>query len=135
MTPSFLPSRSCKLILPVLSRLASESLRLRTLIPAGHQLDRDPGHHRAAQQGVERDLPAEPATTMAKTAGETALTIRILGAAVALAPSTPRNNSSSFRVTILVSRFCVFWIRKTIKKVTIVVPVLMKSCQVSEYLK
>ena len=30
------------------------------------------------------------------------------------------------------SRFWVFWIRKTIKKVTIVVPVLMTSCHVSE---
>jgi hypothetical protein len=29
------------------------------------------------------------------------------------------------------SRFCVFWIKNTIKKVTIVVPVLMTSCQVS----
>jgi hypothetical protein len=48
------------------------------------------------------------------------------------APSTPRNSSSSFRATILVSRFWVFWMRKTIKNVTIVVPVLMKSCQVSE---
>ena len=30
------------------------------------------------------------------------------------------------------SRFCVFWIRNTIKKVTIVVPVLMTNCHVSE---
>jgi hypothetical protein len=30
-----------------------------------------------------------------------------------------------------VSRFCVFWIRNTIRKVTIVVPVLMTSCQLS----
>jgi hypothetical protein len=30
------------------------------------------------------------------------------------------------------SRFCEFWIRKTIRKVTIVVPVLMTSCHVSE---
>ena len=29
------------------------------------------------------------------------------------------------------SRFCVFWIRKTIRKVMMVVPVLMTSCQVS----
>ena len=29
------------------------------------------------------------------------------------------------------SRFWVFWIRKTIRKVTMVVPVLMTSCQVS----
>ena len=33
------------------------------------------------------------------------------------------------------SRFCVFWIRKTIRKVTIVVPVLMTSCQVSDQWK
>ncbi len=32
----------------------------------------------------------------------------------------------------LKSRFWVFWIRKTIRKVTIVVPVLITSCQVSE---
>ena len=32
----------------------------------------------------------------------------------------------------LLSRFCVFWIRNTIRKVTMVVPVLMTSCQVSE---
>ena len=30
------------------------------------------------------------------------------------------------------SRFCVFWIRNTIRKVTIVEPVVMISCQVSE---
>ena len=30
-----------------------------------------------------------------------------------------------------VSRFCVFWIRNTIRNVTMVVPVLMTSCQVS----
>jgi len=30
------------------------------------------------------------------------------------------------------SRFCAFWIRNTIRKVTIVVPVLMISCHVSE---
>src|SRR5215218_9109406 len=29
------------------------------------------------------------------------------------------------------SRFCVFWIRNTIRNVTIVVPVLITSCQVS----
>jgi hypothetical protein len=32
----------------------------------------------------------------------------------------------------LESRFCVFWIRKTIRKVMIVVPVLMTHCQTSE---
>src|SRR5690349_12398117 len=30
-----------------------------------------------------------------------------------------------------VSRFCVFWIRNTIRNVTMVVPVLITSCQVS----
>jgi len=30
------------------------------------------------------------------------------------------------------SRFCVLWIKKTIRKVRMVVPVLMTSCQVSE---
>src|ERR1044072_9398301 len=34
-----------------------------------------------------------------------------------------------------VSRFWVFWIRNTIRKVTMVVPVLMTSCQLSENLK
>jgi hypothetical protein len=34
-----------------------------------------------------------------------------------------------------VSRFWVFWMRKTIKKVTMVVPVLITSCQVSLKLK
>src|SRR4051812_48057350 len=33
------------------------------------------------------------------------------------------------------SRFWVFWMRKTIRKVMIVVPVLMTSCQTSENLK
>ena len=32
----------------------------------------------------------------------------------------------------MASRFCVFWIRKTIRNVTIVVPVLITSCHVSE---
>src|ERR1043165_9362543 len=31
------------------------------------------------------------------------------------------------------SRFCVFWIKKTIRKVTMVVAVLMTNCQVSLY--
>ena len=31
-----------------------------------------------------------------------------------------------------VSRFCVLWMRKTIRKVTMVVPVFMTSCHVSE---
>ena len=30
------------------------------------------------------------------------------------------------------SRFCVFWIKNTMRKVTIVVPVLITSCHVSE---
>src|SRR5271165_6411408 len=30
------------------------------------------------------------------------------------------------------SRFCAFWIKNTIRKVTMVVPVLMTSCHVSE---
>lgn len=32
----------------------------------------------------------------------------------------------------MLSRFCVFWIKKTIRNVTMVVPVLMISCHVSE---
>ena len=39
--------------------------------------------------------------------------------------------SSSFTCTASPSRFCVAWIRKTIRKVTIVVPVLMTNCHVS----
>jgi hypothetical protein len=40
-------------------------------------------------------------------------------------------SSSSFNCRATVSRFWVFWIKKTIKKVMIVVPVLMTSCHVS----
>ena len=44
-----------------------------------------------------------------------------------------RMSSSSLTWMAALSRFCEFWIRNTIRKVTIVVPVLMTSCQVSEY--
>ncbi len=40
-------------------------------------------------------------------------------------------SSSNFNWRARVSRFCVAWIKKTIRNVTIVVPVLMTSCQVS----
>src|SRR4029453_7135446 len=40
-------------------------------------------------------------------------------------------SSSNFTCIASESRFCVLWIRNTIKKVTIVVPVLMMSCHVS----
>jgi len=43
-----------------------------------------------------------------------------------------RISSSSFSCIATVSRFWVFWIRKTIRKVMMVVPVLITSCQVSE---
>ena len=43
-----------------------------------------------------------------------------------------RMSSSSFRWMAWASRFCVFWMRNTIRNVTIVVPVLMTSCHVSE---
>jgi len=43
-----------------------------------------------------------------------------------------RISSSSLRWMAAVSRFWVFWITKTIRNVTIVVPVLMTSCQVSD---
>src|SRR5712671_3644393 len=43
-----------------------------------------------------------------------------------------RINSSSFSWSAWVSRFCVFWITKTIRNVMIVVPVLTTSCQVSD---
>src|SRR4029450_13437199 len=42
-----------------------------------------------------------------------------------------RMSSSNFNCTAVLSRFWVFWIRNTIRKVTIVVLVLMTSCQVS----
>jgi hypothetical protein len=45
---------------------------------------------------------------------------------------TARSSSSSLRCIALVSRFWVCWMRKTIRKVTIVVPVLITSCQLSE---
>ncbi len=43
--------------------------------------------------------------------------------------------SSSFKCIAWASRFWVFWSKKTIRKVMIVVLVLMTSCQVSENLK
>jgi hypothetical protein len=42
-----------------------------------------------------------------------------------------RISSDSLSCTAMVSRFWVFWIRKTIRKVTMVVEVLMTSCHVS----
>src|SRR5690348_15778524 len=47
------------------------------------------------------------------------------------APSIDRMSSSSLIWTAMPSRFWLFWIRNTIKNVTIVVPVLMTSCHVS----
>src|SRR3954452_22268822 len=41
-------------------------------------------------------------------------------------------SSSSFTWIAAESRFCEFWIRNTIRKVMMVVPVLITSCQVSE---
>jgi hypothetical protein len=49
------------------------------------------------------------------------------------APCVARINSSNLSCNASVSRFCVFWIRNTIKNVTIVVPVLITSCHVSLY--
>ena len=46
-------------------------------------------------------------------------------------PLERRISSSSFTWIASESRFCVLWMRNTIRKVTIVVPVLMTSCQVS----
>ena len=48
------------------------------------------------------------------------------------APSTARISSSSLAWMAAESRFCVFCTRNTIRKVTMVVPVLMTSCQTSE---
>lgn len=50
------------------------------------------------------------------------------------APLVERISSSSLSWIALLSRFWVFWMRNTIKKVTIVVPVLITNCQVSEKL-
>ena len=47
------------------------------------------------------------------------------------APATARISSSSLVCMAAVSRFWVFWIRKTIRNVMIVVEVLITSCQVS----
>ena len=43
-----------------------------------------------------------------------------------------RISSSSLACSAALSRFWVFWIRNTIRKVTMVVPVLITNCQVSE---
>jgi len=43
-----------------------------------------------------------------------------------------RIKASNFSCTARDSRFCVFWIRNTIRNVTIVVAVLMTSCHVVE---
>src|SRR6185503_2792756 len=42
------------------------------------------------------------------------------------------SSSSSLRCRARASRFCVFWSRNTMRNVTMVVPVLITSCQVSE---
>ncbi|QTK80569.1 hypothetical protein AT6N2_C3055 [Agrobacterium tumefaciens] len=49
-----------------------------------------------------------------------------------LACSTARSSSSSFASIAAESLFCEFCTRKIIRKVTMVVPVLMTSCQTSE---
>jgi len=41
-------------------------------------------------------------------------------------------SSSSFTWMAALSRFCEFWMRKTIRNVSIVVPVLITNCHVSE---
>src|SRR5262249_9197609 len=46
--------------------------------------------------------------------------------------SLTRISSSSFSWIACVSRVCVFWITKTMRKVTNVVPGVMTSCQVSD---
>jgi len=48
------------------------------------------------------------------------------------AASSARSSSSILRCRAWLSRFWVFWIRNTIRNVTMVVEVLMMSCQVSE---
>jgi hypothetical protein len=39
-------------------------------------------------------------------------------------------SSSNFNCIAVLSRFCVFWMRNTMRKVTMVVPVLITSCHV-----
>src|SRR4051812_29462176 len=51
-----------------------------------------------------------------------------------LAPVIAATISLSLSCTASDSLFCERWIRNTIRNVTMVVPVLMTSCQVSEYL-
>jgi hypothetical protein len=46
--------------------------------------------------------------------------------------SMARMSSFNLRLMARASRFWVFWMMKTMRKVTMVVPVLMTSCQVSE---
>ena len=53
---------------------------------------------------------------------------------VFLAPWMPLSSSSNFSCKARESRFWVFWMIKTIKSVTMVVKVLIKSCQVFEKL-
>ena len=52
-----------------------------------------------------------------------------------LAPRTARMISSSLICTASPSRFWLFWITNTMRNVQMVVPVLMMSCQPSEYPK
>ena len=68
---------------------------------------------------------------------------RILSRSFSVRCSMPMNaprrreawiSSSSLACIAALSRFWVFWIRNTIRKVTIVVPVLITSCQVSQNL-
>ena len=47
-----------------------------------------------------------------------------------MCPSTALITSSSLICSASPSRFCVFWMTKTMRNVTIVVAVLMTSCQV-----
>lgn len=49
-----------------------------------------------------------------------------------LANSWEATNSFNFSCTAIDSLFCDLWIRKTIKNVTMEVPVLITSCQFSE---
>ena len=78
--------------------------------------------------GVGR-LPARARRGSARSASSVRCSMPMKSAARL---SIARSSSSSLAWIAAPSRFCEFWIRNTIRKVTIVVPVLITSCQVSE---
>jgi len=76
--------------------------------------------------------PFARASNRARKVSSAASSISSRSRSALCAPLVARINSSSFSWIAVVSRFWVFWIRNTIRKVTIVVPVLITSCHVLE---